>query len=103
MAAAVQEQQGAEEGDVLTRARAGEASALRAIYEEHAAAITRRLAHVTGDLELARDLTQDAFVTAFDKLDGFRGDSGLGTWLHAIAFNHLRDRRKRARREQSVW
>jgi RNA polymerase sigma-70 factor (ECF subfamily) len=101
--AAVQEQQGSREGDVLTRARAGEESALRAIYEDHAAAITRRLAHVTGDHELARDLTQDAFVTAFDKLDSFRGDASLGTWLHAIAFNHLRDRRKRARREQSVW
>ena len=76
---------------------------LKAIYAEHAVAITRRLTHLTGDAELARDLTQDAFVTAFDRLASFRGDSGLGTWLHAIAFNHLRDRRKRARRELSVW
>lgn len=88
---------------MVARARAGEDAALREIYEQHAAAVTRRLAHVTGDPELARDLTQDAFVTAFDRLDRFRGDSSLGTWLHAIAFNHLRDRRKKARREQSLW
>jgi RNA polymerase sigma-70 factor (ECF subfamily) len=91
------------EADVLARARAGNDAALREIYDRHAASITRRLAHATGDPELARDLTQDAFVTAFDRIDRFRGDSSLGTWLHAIAFNHLRDRRKKARREQSLW
>lgn len=87
----------------LSDARAQDPAALRSIYQEHAVAITRRLAHMTGDAELARDITQDAFVTAFDRLHRFRGDSSLATWLHAIAYNHLRDRRKRKRRELSVW
>ena len=87
----------------LEAARAGDAAALRSIYEAHAEAITRRLAHMCGDPELARDVTQDAFVTAFAKLERFRGDSSLATWLHAIAYNHLRDRRKRQRRERSLW
>ena len=86
----------------LEAAKAGDAAALRSIYEAHAAAITRRLAHMSGDAELARDVTQDAFVTAFARLDRFRGDASLATWLHAIAYNHLRDRRKRMRRERSV-
>ena len=92
----------ADDGGLLA-AQAGDSSALRSIYEGHATAITRRLLHACGDPELARDLTQDAFVVAFGRLHRFRGQSALSTWLHGIAFNLLRDRRKRARREQSVW
>jgi RNA polymerase sigma-70 factor, ECF subfamily len=77
--------------------------AFRAIYEEYGAAVTRRLAHLTGDADLARDLTQETFVVAFVRLEHFRGESSLSTWLHAIAFNLLRDHRKRTRRRQSVW
>ncbi|MEM6990873.1 MAG: sigma-70 family RNA polymerase sigma factor [Myxococcota bacterium] len=77
--------------------------ALQELYASHAEAITRRLAHMTGDPDLARDITQDAFVTAMARLGRFRGDSNISTWLHGIAYNHLRDRRKRKRRELSMW
>jgi RNA polymerase sigma-70 factor (ECF subfamily) len=30
---------------------------------------------------------QDAFLSAFRSLDGFEGNSGLGTWLHRIVVN----------------
>ena len=73
------------------------------MVEAHAAVVTRRLTHATGDPNLARDLAQDTFVVAFDRLQTFRGDASLSTWLHAIAFNLLRDHRKRVRREQSLW
>ena len=76
--------------------------AFREIYDAHAAAVTRRLYHAVGDAEVARDLAQEAFATAFAKLARFRGDASVGTWLHAIAFNHLRDWRKRTRR-RGLW
>jgi RNA polymerase sigma-70 factor (ECF subfamily) len=78
-------------------------AAFRQLYEAHAAALTRRLFHAAGDAELARDLTQEAFATAFAKLGRFRGEAQLSTWLYAIAFNHLRDHRKRTRRRTSWW
>lgn len=88
---------------IVACARDGDADALRAIYEAHATRVTRRLMQLCGDPEVARDLAQDAFVTAISKLHRFRGDSSLATWLHAIAFNHLRDHRKRVGRRQTVW
>lgn len=36
---------------------------------------------------MAEDLTQDVFVRAFDRMHQFRGDSGLGTWLHRVAIS----------------
>ena len=40
---------------------------------------------MAGDPDLAADLTQDTFIRAFERLDQFRGDASLSTWLHAIA------------------
>ena len=37
--------------------------------------------------EVAKDLTQEAFLRAWEKRSSFRGDSNLGTWLYRIAVN----------------
>ena len=50
--------------------------------------------------EDARDLTQEAFVHAFRRLESFRGDSAFYTWLFRIAINAtISFRRKMARRK----
>jgi RNA polymerase sigma-70 factor (ECF subfamily) len=35
----------------------------------------------------AEDLTQDAFIRAWQKLPGFRHESAFGTWLYRLAVN----------------
>lgn len=37
--------------------------------------------------EDARDVVQDAFLSAYQSLDGFKGDSRFFTWLYRIAIN----------------
>ena len=39
----------------------------------------------------AEDLLQEIFLSAHRKLDGFRGESALGTWLYRLATNHCLD------------
>ena len=39
----------------------------------------------------AEDLLQEIFLAAHRKLDGFRGESALGTWLYRLATNHCLD------------
>jgi RNA polymerase sigma-70 factor (ECF subfamily) len=47
----------------------------------------------------ADELTQDAFVRAWERMHTFRGESQFGTWLHRLAVNViLEDRRGSARR-----
>lgn len=40
-----------------------------------------------GNRALAEDLTQDAFVRAWNKRHTFRGDAAFGTWMHRVAVN----------------
>jgi RNA polymerase sigma-70 factor (ECF subfamily) len=53
------------------------------------------------DWASADDLAQDVFVTAFQKIRHFRGDSSIETWLRGIATNHLRNH-LRKRREDCI-
>jgi len=46
------------------------------------------------DREEAEDITATAFAMAFEKRNTFRGDSSLYTWVHAIATNEARNRRR---------
>src|SRR5690349_7481096 len=54
---------------------------------------------MTADERAAKELTQDVFVRVWEKLDSFRGDSAMGTWIHRIAVNTvLMSRRSELRR-----
>lgn len=56
---------------------------------------------VGGDVAAAEDVTQDALVSAFRGLKGFRGDAQLDTWFYRIvvrqAYSYVRWRRVRER------
>ena len=41
--------------------------------------------------QLAEDLTQDIFIKVYQKLDSFRGESSLKTWIYRIATNTYLD------------
>ncbi len=40
---------------------------------------------------IAEDLTQEIFIKCYEKLDQFRQQSSLKTWLYRIASNHCKD------------
>ena len=46
---------------------------------------------MVGNQSDAEDLLQDIFLAAHRKLDGFRGESALGTWLYRLATNQCLD------------
>ena len=71
--------------ELIARCLAGDADAERALYDAHVDRIYRLVYRMAGDGDLAADLTQDTFIRAFERLEQFRGDSSLATWLHSIA------------------
>jgi RNA polymerase sigma-70 factor, ECF subfamily len=42
---------------------------------------------MTADTNLAEDITQETFIKCYEKLDSYRGESQIYTWLYAIARN----------------
>ncbi|MDO4286634.1 MAG: RNA polymerase sigma factor [Eubacteriales bacterium] len=55
------------------------------LYEQHAQKVYRYLCSLTGDADLAEDLTQETFYQALKSLHTFRGDCTPYVWLCAIA------------------
>jgi RNA polymerase sigma-70 factor (ECF subfamily) len=91
----------------VVRAARGDRQAFERLYREHVNRIFSLCTRMVGDRTRAEELTQDAFVRAWEKLDQFRGDSAFGTWLHRLAVNVvLNDRqtesRRRGRQDDSI-
>jgi RNA polymerase sigma-70 factor, ECF subfamily len=66
--------------------------------QRHEVRVYHLALRMTGNAEDAADATQEAFLTAYRKLDSFRGDAAFSTWLHRVAVNACYDLlRKRQR------
>jgi len=83
--------QGTQAGDepvLVNRARDGDSRAFEQLYRRHCDRVYGLCVRLCqGDRAKAEQATQDAFVRAWEKLDGFRGDAQFGTWLHRITVN----------------
>ena len=64
-----------EPGDVVRRAAAGDARAFEQLYKENLGRVYALCLRMTRDRSRAEELTQEAFVRAWEKLNSFRGDS----------------------------
>jgi len=80
--------------ELVRRAQAGDVDAFGQLVERNRRAVFRAALAAVGSATEADDVAQDAFVTAFQKLDGFRGESAFRTWLLSITWRKAIDRRK---------
>jgi len=89
--------------DLVARAQAGDQTAFRDLYRQHAGRVYALCLRLTGDARDAEERTQDVFVRLWDKVRSFRGESAFSSWLHRLAVNVvLNERRTTGRREQRV-
>jgi RNA polymerase sigma-70 factor (ECF subfamily) len=56
------------------------------------------LLRITASVTDAEDIVQDTYIKAVDKLNSFRGESSLKTWLFTIASNLAKDNLKAQKR-----
>lgn len=75
------------EAQLIEAARSGDQRAMGELYSAHAGRVYSVVRRVVGDDHLAEDVSQDAWVRAFQKLHLFRGDAAFGTWMHRLAVN----------------
>lgn len=92
------------EGELIQRARDGDAEAFGVLVETHAGFV-RRLTHaVLHDREDADDAAQDAFFSAWRARERFDPARPFQPWLGQIAINAARDlhRRRVIRRTDAI-
>lgn len=80
--------------DLVRRAQAGDDDAFGELVERNRRAVFRAVLAALGSPAEADDVAQEAFVTAYRKLDSFRGEAAFRTWVLAIAWRKALDRRK---------
>jgi RNA polymerase sigma-70 factor (ECF subfamily) len=87
---------------LVQAAAAGDPGAQRTLYDRHVDRVYRLAYRMTGDGDMAADVTQDTFIRAFERLGEFRQEAAFGTWLHRIAVTTalvaIRSRKRRDRR-----
>jgi RNA polymerase sigma-70 factor (ECF subfamily) len=93
----------ADETDLIRRAQDRDVHAFEELYRRHVPRIHAVCLRLTACALRAEELTQAAFVQAWQKLPRFRGESAFGSWLHRLAVNGvLMDYRTTRRRETRV-
>src|SRR5271163_2812737 len=71
------------------------------VFREYAPRVYHLARRMLGNDADAEDVTQDVLLQVVRKLDTFRGDSQLSTWLHRVTVNAaLVHRQKRANRQK---
>lgn len=92
-----------EDRELVEAVLEGDPSAYRGLVERYQSRVYALIVGMVRDREDARDLTQEAFVKAYNNLSRFRLESSFYTWLYRIAMNlaidHLRKHKKRKHSE----
>lgn len=81
----------------------GDERAFRELYARHTPALFQFILRMLGGTEAdAEDVVQETWVRAIERLDGFRWESRLSTWLIGIGANLSRDRLRKTKRRGDV-
>jgi RNA polymerase sigma-70 factor (ECF subfamily) len=93
------QQPDAEERELVSRLRAGDESAFDTFAEHYVAGLYRfALRRLDHDRELTRDIVQSTVCKVIEKLDSYRGEAPLFTWLCACCRNEIATHFRRAGR-----
>jgi len=80
---------------LVASAQQGDLSAFESLVAKHQKRMLNIAFRIIGDYEDACEVVQDAFLSAYRNLRGFRAESKFSTWLTAITVNLSRNRLRR--------
>lgn len=91
--------EGPKDHELVRRVLGGDTAAYEELVRRHQQRVYATVYHMTANHEDAADLTQDAFIKAYQALSSFKGDSSFYTWIYRIAVNRtlnfLKQRKQR--------
>lgn len=94
-----------DDAQLVIASRNGDQDAFALLVQYHQRRVFNLVYRMLQDYEEANEVTQDAFLAAWQGLPSFRGDASFATWLYRIAYNcclKQLDLRKRDKNLQSA-
>jgi RNA polymerase sigma-70 factor (ECF subfamily) len=89
----------ASEAELLAGCRRQDVRAFERLYEAHSPRLKSVAFHIVGNRQDAEDAVHETFVKVFRSIQGFQGESGIGTWLCRILINVCYDVARKRKRE----
>lgn len=77
----------ADDHRLIAACRQGDLDAFGQLVRRHQDRLYNTVFRLVGNAEDAQDVVQEAFLSAYQSLDGFKGHSEFFTWLYRIAYN----------------
>lgn len=87
---------------LLERCKNGDKAAQMQLYQSYYTAMYNASLRILKDSYEAEDIMQEAFLTAFTKLDTFQGKVAFGAWLKRIVINKSLTQLKKRNTYQDV-
>jgi RNA polymerase sigma-70 factor, ECF subfamily len=79
----------------------GQADRFRILVDRYSPMVFHIVRGFEKDDDEVRELAQQIFVKAFEKLESFNRASKFSSWLYSLSMNHCRDYAKNVRRQDS--
>jgi RNA polymerase sigma-70 factor, ECF subfamily len=90
------------ERELIGRMQAGDISAVADLSSTYGARIHQLAFRYMKNWEDAEEVTQDVLMKVFRKIDAFRGDAALSSWIYRITFNTAMSRLRTGRSSRAV-
>jgi RNA polymerase sigma-70 factor, ECF subfamily len=87
--------------ELLARLKAGDEQALVDLADEFGTKIYQLAFRYLRNKEDAEEVTQDVLFKVYRKVDAFRGDAALSSWIYRITFNAAMSRLRTAKYQRS--
>jgi RNA polymerase sigma-70 factor (ECF subfamily) len=87
--------------DLLERLKAGDERAMAELAATYSSKIYQLAFRYLRNREDAEEVTQDVLFKVYRKVDAFRGDAALSSWIYRITFNAAMSRLRTARYQRA--
>ena len=85
--------------ELVEKVKAGDRKAFSELVKRHQRSVLRLSLRFVKDMGAAEDVTQDAFIKAYEKLNSFEGRATFKSWLFQIAVNTARNKIRESKRD----
>lgn len=85
--------------ELVEKVKSGDRRSFSELVKRHQRSVLRLSLRFVKDMDTAEDVTQEAFIKAYEKLNSFEGRASFKSWLFQIAVNTARNKLRESKRD----
>ncbi|MBV2167702.1 MAG: sigma-70 family RNA polymerase sigma factor [Bdellovibrio sp.] len=85
--------------ELVEKVKSGDRRSFSELVKRHQRSVLRLSLRFVKDMDTAEDVTQEAFIKAYEKLNSFEGRASFKSWLFQIAVNTARNKIREWKRD----